>query len=94
MSDLDLDVKSHPRFSKNLDGGSTLRIAIVHARWNKAVIDTLIEGAVRKIKESGVVDQNIVIQSVPGSYELPLACQRCAHSIPLTTPATPSEFLP
>lgn len=77
MADLDLDVKSHPRFSKKLEG-SNLRIAIVHARWNKAVIDTLIDGAVRKIKESGVLDHNIVIQSVPGSYELPLACQRCA----------------
>ena len=70
-------VKSHPIFSEKFDG-STLRIAIVHARWNKAVIDALIAGAVRKIKESGVKDNNIVIQSVPGSYELPLACQRFA----------------
>jgi 6,7-dimethyl-8-ribityllumazine synthase len=70
-------VKNHPIFAENFDG-SSLRIAIVHARWNKSVIDALIAGAVRKLKESGVKDHNIVIQSVPGSFELPLACQRCA----------------
>ena len=69
-------VKNHPLFSEKFDG-SSLRIAIVHARWNKAVIDALIAGALRKIKDAGVKDHNIVIQSVPGSYELPLACQRC-----------------
>ena len=57
--------------------GSTLRIAIVHARWNKEVIDSLVAGAVAKLKESGVKDTNIVIQSVPGSFELPLACSKC-----------------
>jgi 6,7-dimethyl-8-ribityllumazine synthase len=56
--------------------GSVLRIAIVHARWNKTVIDALVAGAVTKLKERGVKESNIVIQSVPGSFELPLACQR------------------
>ena len=70
-------VKNHPIFTEKFDG-SPLRIAIVHARWNKSVIDALIDGAVRKIKGYGVKDHNIVIQSVPGSFELPLACQRCA----------------
>ncbi|KAL0946552.1 hypothetical protein HGRIS_012757 [Hohenbuehelia grisea] len=56
--------------------GSSLRVAIVHARWNKTVIDALIAGAVAKLKERGVKDSNIVIQSVPGSFELPLACQK------------------
>lgn len=56
--------------------GSALRIAIVHARWNKEVIDALLAGAIAKLKERGVKDSNIVIESVPGSYELPLACQR------------------
>jgi len=56
--------------------GSSLRVAIVHARWNKAVIDALVAGAVAKLKEQGVKDSNIVIQSVPGSFELPLACSK------------------
>lgn len=61
--------------------GSPLRIAIVHARWNQTVIDALVEGAVKKLKEAGVKDSNIVIQSVPGSFELPLACSRCVSSL-------------
>lgn len=59
--------------------GSKLRIGIVHARWNKTVIDALVEGAVAKLKERGVVEQNIVIQTVPGSYELPFAVSKYAH---------------
>lgn len=56
--------------------GSNLRIAIVHARWNKSVIDSLVAGAVAKLKASGVKESNIVIQTVPGSFELPLACSK------------------
>lgn len=56
--------------------GSNLRVAIVHARWNKAIIDSLVAGAVGKLKERGVKESNIVIQSVPGSFELPLACSK------------------
>ena len=56
--------------------GSALRVAIVHARWNEKVIEELVKGALTKLKERGVKDSNIVIESVPGSFELPLACSR------------------
>jgi 6,7-dimethyl-8-ribityllumazine synthase len=56
--------------------GSNLRVAIVHARWNKVIIDSLVAGAVGKLKEHGVKDSNIVIQTVPGSFELPIACSK------------------
>ncbi|KAF8136513.1 6,7-dimetjyl-8-ribityllumazine synthase [Boletus edulis] len=62
--------------STNQYDGSSLRIAIVHARWNKVVIEALVAGAISKLKESGVKESNIVVQSVPGSYELPLACSK------------------
>jgi hypothetical protein len=74
-------VKNLPQFTEKFDG-SSLRIAIVHARWNKSVIDALIAGAVAKLKEAGVKEHNIVLQSVPGSFELPLACQRCVYVVP------------
>ena len=70
--------------STNQYDGSSLRIAIVHARWNKVVIDALVAGAISKLKESGVKDTNIVVQSVPGSYELPLACSKCVLFRPTT----------
>lgn len=56
--------------------GSALRVAIVHARWNKTVIDALLAGAKSKLKEHGVKESNIVVQAVPGAYELPMACSK------------------
>jgi 6,7-dimethyl-8-ribityllumazine synthase len=58
--------------------GSKLRIGIVHARWNRLVIDALVHGAVDTLKGNGVLDENIVIATVPGSFELPFAVSKLA----------------
>lgn len=60
-------------FSESSLDGSSLRIAIVHARWNKPIIDALLQGVISKLKTVGVKENNIAVQSVPGSYELPMA---------------------
>lgn len=83
-------IKDRPLFPDTFDG-STFRIAIVHSRWNKSVIDSLIAGAVSKLRESKVKKENIIIQSVPGSFELPLACQR--YAIPFHTIYLPCLLL-
>ncbi|KAH6625956.1 6,7-dimethyl-8-ribityllumazine synthase [Chaetomium sp. MPI-SDFR-AT-0129] len=59
-----------------LHDGSNLRIGIVHARWNDTIIDPLLTGAKAKLQECGVKESNIVVQTVPGSWELPIAVQR------------------
>ncbi|KAL6403046.1 dimethyl-8-ribityllumazine synthase [Ilyonectria robusta] len=56
--------------------GSALRIAIVHARWNETIIEPLVTGAKEKLLACGVKESNIVVQSCPGSWELPIAVQR------------------
>lgn len=56
--------------------GSSFRIAIVHARWNDVIINALVKGCVEKLKAQGVKEENIVIKSVPGSYELPFAAKQ------------------
>ncbi|KAF2671269.1 6,7-dimethyl-8-ribityllumazine synthase, partial [Microthyrium microscopicum] len=56
--------------------GSGLRIGIVHARWNSTIIDALVAGAKKSLKAAGVVEDNIIVQSVAGSWELPMATQR------------------
>lgn len=56
--------------------GSHLRIAIVHARWNTAIISALVNGARKSLLAAGVQEPNIVVQDVPGSYELPFAVQK------------------
>ncbi|KAJ5224153.1 hypothetical protein N7468_008695 [Penicillium chermesinum] len=57
-------------------GSSGLRVAIVHARWNDAIISQLVAGAKKSLLAAGVTEDNITIQTVPGSYELPLGVQR------------------
>ncbi|KAF3927108.1 hypothetical protein AA313_de0207780 [Arthrobotrys entomopaga] len=64
-----------PGESQGIDG-SSLRIAIVHARWNKTLIEPLVSGAVARLKAANVHPENIIITSVPGSWELPVAVQR------------------
>ncbi|EPE09224.1 dimethyl-8-ribityllumazine synthase [Ophiostoma piceae UAMH 11346] len=61
---------------EHVHDGSGLRIGIVHARWNNAIIDPLLEGAKAKLIKSGVAAGNIVVESVPGAWELPIAVQR------------------
>lgn len=40
------------------------------------MIEALVNGARKKMLEFGVKEDNIITESVPGSYELPLAVQR------------------
>ncbi|KKZ60397.1 6,7-dimethyl-8-ribityllumazine synthase [[Emmonsia] crescens] len=63
-----------PGTSKIYDG-SNLRIAIVHARWNDSIIRALVDGAKKAMLAAGVAEGNIVTQSVPGSWELPVAVE-------------------
>ncbi|KAK9492687.1 6,7-dimethyl-8-ribityllumazine synthase [Lipomyces doorenjongii] len=56
--------------------GSDLRIGIVHARWNTTVISPLVSGAKERMLALGVKEENITIEAVPGSYELPFAVTR------------------
>ncbi|KAE8144605.1 6,7-dimethyl-8-ribityllumazine synthase [Aspergillus avenaceus] len=64
-----------PGDALNLDG-SGLRVAIVHARWNMGIIGPLVDGAKKNLLAAGVSEDNITIQTVPGSYELPFVVQR------------------
>ncbi|WP_264289462.1 6,7-dimethyl-8-ribityllumazine synthase [Duffyella gerundensis] len=50
------------------------RIAIVIARFNNFINDSLLDGAIDALKRIGQVqDDNITVVWVPGAYELPLA---------------------
>ncbi|KAM0752460.1 Lumazine synthase [Meredithblackwellia eburnea MCA 4105] len=73
--------------------GSPLRILIVHARWNEPIISPLVKGTVDTLLASGVKKENIVIQTVPGSYELPLACSRLIAASQIQASANASDLL-
>ncbi|KAL8843634.1 MAG: hypothetical protein Q9170_000138 [Blastenia crenularia] len=60
----------------SLKGPGKAQTFDVHARWNTAVISALVAGARKALIGSGVKKENVVVQDVPGSYELPYAVQR------------------
>ncbi|CAE8605656.1 unnamed protein product, partial [Polarella glacialis] len=53
--------------------GTGLRIAIVSARWNSIVCESLVHGAVEAMKTCNVTD--ITVEFVAGAYEIPGAAQ-------------------
>ncbi|RFU25483.1 hypothetical protein B7463_g10856, partial [Scytalidium lignicola] len=71
--------------------GSDLRIGIVHARWNTTIINPLLKGVKKQLLESGVKETNIILQSVPGSWELPIACSKL-YSASLVQSTTSSSL--
>ena len=58
--------------------GTDLRIGIVVARFNQAVTDALLAGALEGLTKHGVAEDAIDVVVVPGAFELPLCAQRLA----------------
>jgi len=52
------------------------RFAIVASEYNSVIMDRLIEGAKRALKDQ----EEVVVIRVPGSFELPVAAKRAAES--------------
>ena len=59
--------------------GTGRHVAIVVSRFNAAIGDGLLGGALRALAEAGVADDDILVVSVPGALETPLALQRLAQ---------------
>ncbi|RDA90039.1 hypothetical protein CP533_4922 [Ophiocordyceps camponoti-saundersi (nom. inval.)] len=68
--------------------GSGLRIAIVHASWNMPIVKPLVKGARDKLLSLGVKESDIIVQSCPGSWELPFAVQRVFSASQVQTTAS------
>jgi 6,7-dimethyl-8-ribityllumazine synthase len=56
------------------------RVGIVLSRFNPGIGDLILAGALRAIKEAGVVERDVTVATVPGALETPLALQRLAQS--------------
>ncbi|HSI89735.1 MAG TPA: 6,7-dimethyl-8-ribityllumazine synthase [Adhaeribacter sp.] len=66
--------------SDKLIDASGKRFGMVVAEWNKEITDSLCKGAFETLLKHGVSEQHIHRNTVPGSYELPLAAQFLAQS--------------
>lgn len=60
---LKLDSSNHPDLNK-------YKIGIVVSEWNKDITKNLLSGAINTLIEEGIQKENIIIQWVPGSFEL------------------------
>ena len=56
------------------------RFALAAARFNSAIVDPLVAGALDALKRHGVDDDAVDVVRVPGSFEIPLVAQRLAAS--------------
>ena len=67
------------RIASNIRGQGR-RVAVVLSRFNAAIGDGLLSGALRGLREAGVAEGDITVVTVPGALEIPLAAQRFAQS--------------
>jgi 6,7-dimethyl-8-ribityllumazine synthase len=58
---------------------SDMRFGIVVSDWNNEITGALLKGAVETLKKHGAADKNIVVNHVPGSFELTLGAQFLAE---------------
>lgn len=50
--------------------GKGRRVGIVYAEWNEEITHALRDGAISTLLDNGVNEEDIVLSSVPGSFEL------------------------
>ncbi len=54
-----------------------LTVTVVAGQWHEAIAEGLLTGATRYLEEAGATFE---VVRVPGSFELPLACQQALHA--------------
>ncbi|MBU6492384.1 MAG: 6,7-dimethyl-8-ribityllumazine synthase [Burkholderiales bacterium] len=67
------------QYQPELDGEG-LRIGIVQARFNTSVGHELREACVAELERLGVAGEDVLLITVPGALEIPLALQKLAES--------------
>jgi 6,7-dimethyl-8-ribityllumazine synthase len=54
---------------------SKYKIGIVVSEYNQEITGALSKGCINSLLKYGVKEKNIIVETVPGAYELPLACK-------------------
>ncbi|MDG1653377.1 MAG: 6,7-dimethyl-8-ribityllumazine synthase [Flavobacteriaceae bacterium] len=55
---------------ESVPNGSPFCVHLVVSKWNDSITSALLEGAIKTLKKHGVLDSNIRVWEVPGSFEL------------------------
>jgi 6,7-dimethyl-8-ribityllumazine synthase len=64
----------------SIPSGEGKRIGIVVSEWNREITGALAEGAVSTLLKHEVKEEDILVEFVPGSFELPLGAQLLAEN--------------
>ena len=64
----------------NVQAPPSARVGIVAARFNASIVEELLAGCLRRLKELGMQGDRVEVHRVPGAFELPLAAQALARS--------------
>lgn len=67
-----------PTYSGEVRPVAEARYAIVASRWNPRIVDALIDGALRTLREHDVAEAAIDLVRVPGAWEIPQAVAKLA----------------
>lgn len=60
---------------ETIPNGKGMTIGLVISEWNEQITGGLLKGAKQALLENGVLEENILIHWVPGSFELALGAQ-------------------
>lgn len=67
------------QYQPNLDGDG-LRVGIVQSRFNEPVCNGLVDACVEELERLGLAGEDVLLVTVPGALEIPLALQKLAES--------------
>jgi len=62
-----------------LHRGESYKFGVVASRFNSAIVDRLVEGAIDCLTRHGVKEDNIFLFKVPGAWEIPLVAKKLAQ---------------
>jgi 6,7-dimethyl-8-ribityllumazine synthase len=63
-----------------LMNGNGYKLAVIVARYNGFITESLLEGSLDVLKRYGVSEEDIKVIRVPGAFEMPVVLQRVAKS--------------
>jgi 6,7-dimethyl-8-ribityllumazine synthase len=68
------------RTIEGVPDGNGLEIAVVASRFNRPIVEGLLDGALEELERCGVPDEHTLVVWVPGALEIPAAVSRLADS--------------
>ena len=66
----------------NIPSAKDMIFGIVVSDWNEHITHTLYEGCLDTLTKHGVLEENIFLAQVPGTFELPVAARLLAGQHP------------